>query len=79
MKNVATITRSTSMPIIAAASRSNDVARIALPSCVRCTKSVRHDHQHDRADHDDDLREPRRARRTGSVKPFVQSSPLFQL
>ena len=41
MKNVATITRSTSMPIIAAASRSNDVARIALPSCVFRTNSVR--------------------------------------
>src|SRR5919201_578416 len=40
MKNVATITRSTSMPIIAAASRSNEVARIALPSCVFRTKSV---------------------------------------
>ena len=41
MKNVATITRSTSMPIIAAASRSNDVARMALPSCDRWTNSVR--------------------------------------
>ena len=40
MKNVTTITRSTSMPIIAAASRSNEVARIALPVCVRCTNSV---------------------------------------
>jgi len=41
MKKVATITRSTSMPIIAAASRSKDVARIAFPSCVRCTNPVR--------------------------------------
>ena len=40
MKNVATITRSTSIPIIAAASRSYDVARIALPSAVRFTSSV---------------------------------------
>ena len=40
MKNVDEITRSTSMPIIAAASRSNDVARIAFPSCVRATNSV---------------------------------------
>ena len=35
--NVNTITRSMSMPIIAAASRSNDVARIALPVRVRVT------------------------------------------
>ena len=40
MKKVATITRSTSMPIIAAPSRSNAVARIAFPSRVRPTKSV---------------------------------------
>ena len=39
MKKVATITRSMSMPIIAAASRSNEVARIALPSRVRETRS----------------------------------------
>ena len=37
--NVNTITRSMSMPIIAAASRSNDVARIALPVRVRVTSS----------------------------------------
>ena len=35
--NVNTITRSMLMPIIAAASRSNDVARIALPVRVRVT------------------------------------------
>ena len=35
-----TITLSTSIPIIAAASRSYDVARIALPSLVRPTKRV---------------------------------------
>ena len=40
MKNVDEMTRSTFTPIIAAASRSNDVARIALPSCVRATNSV---------------------------------------
>ena len=40
MKNVEAITRSTSMPIIDAASRSNDVARIALPIFVRATSSV---------------------------------------
>ena len=45
------------MPIIAAASRSNEVARIALPSCVRWTNSVRNDHQHERPDDDDDLRD----------------------
>ena len=36
-----TITRSMSMPIIAAASRSNDVARIALPVRVRLTRNQR--------------------------------------
>ena len=36
--NVKTITRSMSMPIIAAASRSNDVARMALPVRVRVTR-----------------------------------------
>ena len=36
--NVNTITRSMLMPIIAAASRSNDVARIALPVRVRLTR-----------------------------------------
>ena len=41
MKNVFTITRSTSIPIIAAASRSKDVARIAFPSFVRVTSSQR--------------------------------------
>ena len=41
MKNVFTITWSTSIPIIAAASRSNAVARIALPSFVRVTSSQR--------------------------------------
>jgi hypothetical protein len=41
MKNVDEITRSTSMPIIDAASRSNDVARIAFPIFVRATSSVR--------------------------------------
>ena len=41
MKNVFTITRSTSMPIIAAASRSKAVARIAFPSFVRVTSSQR--------------------------------------
>jgi len=41
MKNVDAITRSTSIPIIDAASRSNDVARIALPIFVRATNSVR--------------------------------------
>ena len=40
MKNVEAITRSTSIPIIEAASRSNDVARIALPIFVRATSSV---------------------------------------
>ena len=40
MKNVTTMTRSTSIPIIAAASRSKAVARIALPSRVRATSSV---------------------------------------
>ena len=40
MMNVITITRSTSMPIIAAASRSYEVARIALPICVLFTSSV---------------------------------------
>ena len=37
--NANTITLSMSMPIIAAASRSNDVARIALPMRVRVTSS----------------------------------------
>ena len=41
MKKVDTITRSTSIPIIDAASRSYAVARIALPSRVRATSSVR--------------------------------------
>ena len=40
MKNVAAITRLTSMPIISAACRSYEVARIALPSWVRETKYV---------------------------------------
>ena len=40
IRNVATITRSTSIPIIAAASRSYAVARIAFPSVVRPTSSV---------------------------------------
>src|SRR3954451_14014867 len=40
MKNVAAMTRSVSMPIIDAASRSNEVARIALPSCVRETSKM---------------------------------------
>ena len=40
MKKVAEMTRSTSIPIIAAASRSNDVARIAFPIRVRATSSV---------------------------------------
>ncbi len=40
MMNVITITRSTSMPIIDAASRSYEVARIALPICVLFTSSV---------------------------------------
>ena len=40
-KNVTEITRSTSIPIIAAASRSNDVARIAFPTLVRATIKVR--------------------------------------
>ena len=39
-RNVKAITRSTSIPIIEAASRSNDVARIALPTVVRRTSSV---------------------------------------
>ena len=39
--NVKTITRSMSMPIIAAASRSNEVARIALPVRVRFTRNQR--------------------------------------
>ena len=37
--NVNTITRSMSIPIIAAASRSNDVARIALPVRVLLTRN----------------------------------------
>ena len=41
MKKVETITRSTSIPCIAAASRSKAVARIALPSRVLETSSVR--------------------------------------
>ena len=41
MKNVFTITLSTSIPIIAAASRSKAVARIAFPSFVRVTSSQR--------------------------------------
>ena len=40
MKNANAITRSVSMPIIVAASRSTAVARIALPICVRATSSV---------------------------------------
>ncbi len=48
MKNVQAITRSMSMPIIAAASRSNAVARIAFPSLVRATSNVEGDHQRDR-------------------------------
>ncbi len=40
MKNVNMITRSVSMPIIDAASRSNATARIAFPSFVRDTTSV---------------------------------------
>ena len=39
MKNVAAITRSGSMPIIAAASRSNETARIALPRRVQWTSA----------------------------------------
>ena len=39
MTNVNTITRSMSIPIIAAASRSNDVARIALPVRVLLTRN----------------------------------------
>ena len=57
MKNVAAITRLTSIPIISAAWRSNDVARIARPSCVRATKSVRPTISTTVADDDDDLRE----------------------
>ena len=59
MKKVEAITRSTSMPIIAAASRSNAVARIALPSRERATSSVSADHHreggadHDEPDHPD--------------------------
>ena len=41
MKNVVTITRSTSTPIISAASRSKAVARIAFPRRVRVTSSQR--------------------------------------
>ncbi len=37
--NVKTITRSMSIPIIAAASRSNEVARIAFPVRVRLTRN----------------------------------------
>ena len=33
-KNTVEITRSTSIPIISAASRSNATARLALPTCV---------------------------------------------
>ncbi len=54
---VNTITRSMSMPIIAAASRSYEVARIALPSRVRVTSSQSSDHQHERSDDDDDPHE----------------------
>ena len=56
MKNVTTITRSTSMPIIAAASRSNAVARIAFPRLRTLDKEGERDHQQDRPDDDDDLR-----------------------
>ena len=41
MKNVAAMTRSVSIPIIDAASRSKAVARIALPSRVRLTRYIR--------------------------------------
>ena len=41
MKNVPAITRSMSIPIIAAASRSNETARIARPSCVQRTSTMR--------------------------------------
>ena len=41
MKNVDAITRSVSIPIIAAASRSYEVARIAFPICVLATSTVR--------------------------------------
>ena len=44
------------MPIIAAASRSNDVARIALPELRALHEEREEDHQHDRADDDDHLR-----------------------
>ena len=40
IRNVVTMTLSTSIPIIAAASRSYDVALIALPSFVRPTSRV---------------------------------------
>ena len=39
MKNVPAITRSMSIPIIAEASRSNETARIARPSCVQRTSA----------------------------------------
>ena len=48
--NANTITRSMSMPIIAAASRSYDVARIALPVRVRVDEHQSSDHQHERGD-----------------------------
>ena len=51
MKNVDAITRSTSMPIIAAASRSYEVARIALPMRVG-DEQRQDDHQRDRREHD---------------------------
>ena len=41
MKKVAAITRSGSIPIIAAASRSKETARIAFPSRVHCTSPIR--------------------------------------
>ena len=47
-KNANAITRSVSMPIIVAASRSTAVARIALPICVRATRSVSRMQEDDR-------------------------------
>ena len=51
--NVTAITRSTGMPISAAAGASTETARIARPKRVRITITSQPDHQHQRrAEHD---------------------------
>ena len=77
MKNVTMITRSTSMPIIDAASRSNDVARIALPVCVRRTNPLRKTISTS-APTTTMICATATCTPLGSVKPFDQSEPLFQ-